>query len=362
MSVRLTHDGLPSDITPYRLKQYLLQARTALGLSKGAIEYLMFAIENCQQTDFQNGRICAIWHSLEQLAQLFSLSKRQIGRIEAELVDAGLIKRTYPERKCRSGLRVDGEIKRAAGINLAPLIEQAGYVRSLVSRQMQANEDHKQLREHIQSLFRQIRELGNIDADEAATCILPRRRPTELNDIAKMQEVAEALESVLTDFSTVVGQPGVTDESDENVRLNTNKEKKNKIRTSEMPREKVRVNANPAHARLLAGPQLREYIDFYACGRPPDYQSITRAAHDRAYELGISSLLWRERCIQIGEFRTALCLIVADRNSERGGTFSVDNAAASFIGMARKEARQIAVLDGLLGELTNALIRSEGSP
>lgn len=361
MSVRLTHNGLPADMTPFRLKQLLLQARVALGLSSGALKYLEFAIDNCQPSDFQQGRICAIWYSLERLTAAFRLSKRQIGRIEAELVDTGLIKRTYPERKSRSGDRVDGVIKRAAGINLAPLIEKAEYIRLLVSRQMQADEDRKQLCEHIQGLFRQIRDLDNADADEAATCILPRRRPNELSDIKKMQEVAVALEAVLADFSAVAGQSEMAVESDKNVRLNMNEEKKNKIRIAEKPREERRLNTSPAHARFLAGAQLGEYIDLYARGAPPDWQAVTRAAHDRAYELGISSRLWRERCTQLGEVRTALCLIVADRNSQRDGPYGRKNAAASFAGMARKEARQIAVLDGLVGELTHALLRSGGN-
>ncbi|MBB4172904.1 hypothetical protein GGR93_000665 [Sulfitobacter noctilucicola] len=273
-----------------------------------------------------------------------------------------MIRRTYPERKSRSGDRVDGVIKRAAGINLAPLIEQAEYVRSLVSRQMQIDEDHKRLRQHIQGLFRQIRELGNADADDAATSILPRRRPGELTGIAKMQEVAEALEAVLSDFSTDCSQPNMTVGSDENVRLNTNKERKNKTRMAAKPTEERRLKTSPTHARLLTGPQLAEYIDLYACGGPPDWQAIVKAAHDRAYELGISSRLWRERCDQIGEVKTALCLIVADRNSQRDGPFGRNNAAASFAGLARKESRQIAVLDSLIGELTSTLIRSGGNP
>ena len=269
MSVRLAHGGLPSDITPYQLKRFLRRARVSLGLSKGAIEYLVFAIDNCQASDFAQDRICAIWHSLERLAQTFGLSKRQVGRIEAELVGAGLIRRTYPERKSRYGDRDNGVIKRAAGINLAPLIEQAEYLRLLVSRQIQNDEDHKRLREHIQGLFRQIRALANANADEAATNILPRRRPTELTDIAKMQEVAESLEAVLSDFSTDCGQPKMSDGSDENVRLNTNKEKKTKTSMAEKPMEEPRLDTSPTHARLQAGPKLDAYNDQNACGGPP---------------------------------------------------------------------------------------------
>ncbi|WP_342077554.1 hypothetical protein [Yoonia sp. SS1-5] len=227
---------------------------------------------------------------------------------------------------------------------------------------MQTDEEHKRLREHIQGLFRQIRELGNADADEAATLTLPRRRPTKLTDIAKIQEIAEALEAVLSDFSTDCGQPEMSVGSAENVRLNTNKEKKIKTCMAEKPMEVPPLNTSPAHARLLAGPRLDEYVDLYACGSPPDWQAITRAAHDRAYELGVSSRLWRERCVQLGEARTALCLTVADLNSQRSGPFGRKNAAASFAGMTRKESQPIAVLDSLIGELTGALIRSGGNP
>jgi hypothetical protein len=361
MSVRLTHNGLPADITPYRLKLLLQQAKTALGLSSGALKYLEFVIDNCQPSDFQQGRICAIWHSLERLGTVFRLSKRQIGRIEAELVDADLIKRTYPERKSRFGERSDGVIKRAAGINLAPLIEQTDHIRFLVSRQMQADENHKRLRGQIQDLFKQIRELENDEADVAATSILPRRRPTELNDIDKMQKIAEALEAVLADFSTVRGQLGVSVGSDKNVRLITNKEKKNITRIAARPSGNGRLNTSPAHARLLAGTKLGEYIDLYACGAPPNWLSITRATHDLAHELGISSRLWGEMCTRIGEAKTALCLIVADRNSQRNGKYGVDNAAASFTELARKEARQIAILDSIIGELTSSLMQKGGA-
>lgn len=98
---------------------------------------------------------------------------------------------------------------------------------------MQSDEEHKRLRKHIQDLFRKIRELGNSDADDAATNILRRRRPTELNDINTMKEITEALEAVIADFSTTGGG------SDENVRLITNKEKKNMYSCEAFERRQV---------------------------------------------------------------------------------------------------------------------------
>lgn len=332
-----------------------MKARVRLGLSRGAMRYLEFAIENCQPHDFMSGKICAIWHSLDRLACLLGLTKRQISRIESELIHAGLIVRTYPERKGRSGDRVDGVIKRAAGINLAPLIERAEQIRMLVARQMLDDEETAAIRDHIMDLFRQIRALESREADCAATEALPRRRPSELTDIATMKVVAEALEAVLADFSPTLGQPEMSVRSDESVRLNTKKEKKIKTRMGPVPQKKRQTQTSVGQARNLAGQRMREYIDLYACGKPPDWRAVVLAAKDRAYELGISSREWWNRCTQIGESRTALCLIVVDRNATRISSFGVRNAAAAFTGLARKEARQAAILDSLIGELTHVL-------
>ena len=357
MSARLTHGGLPGEITPFRLKQWLRCARKQLGLSKGAVRYLEFALENCQRDDFLRDRICAIWHSLDRLTRLLGLTKRQIGRIEAELIRAGLVVRTYPSRKGRSGDRVNGVIKRAAGINLAPLIERAEQIRALAARQMRADDECEELLERIKELFRQIRELDHDGANSAATEILPRRRPGELSDIASMKKVAEALEAVLADFSTPSGQPEMSVESDKNVRLITNNQKNNKTRTAQKKQRECRLQTSEAQARVLAGQEMAEYIDLYACGGPPDWRAIVLAARDRAYELGIPSYEWEKRCVQLGDSRAALCLIVVDRNAKRSSSYKVENAAAAFIGLVRKNERQAAILDGLIGELTRTHVK-----
>jgi hypothetical protein len=54
----------------------------------------------------------------------------------------------------------------------------------------------------------------------------------------------------------------------------------------------------------------------------------------------------------LGPKRAALCLMIADRNTERTDGYRVrKTAAAAFVGMARSEARQGAVIDSLFGEL-----------
>jgi hypothetical protein len=54
----------------------------------------------------------------------------------------------------------------------------------------------------------------------------------------------------------------------------------------------------------------------------------------------------------LGAEQAALCLMIADRNSSRSDRYRVKKSpAAAFVGMVRAEARQVAVIDGLLGEL-----------
>jgi hypothetical protein len=72
--------------------------------------------------------------------------------------------------------------------------------------------------------------------------------------------------------------------------------------------------------------------------------------------LGISCMEWDVARDQLGELRTVLCLLIADRNSVRMGRFAVRNPAAAFIGLARKTTRGDAVIAALIAELRNSTV------
>lgn len=132
MSATATHQGLPEGMHPFALLELIESLTIELGLIEQDITYLRWVFRHVKRTDFITGRICAVWISVAKLALELGFNPRKIHRIEARLQRCGIILkaslangRRYPERKSRSGDRVDGVIKRAAGINLAPLTEQA---------------------------------------------------------------------------------------------------------------------------------------------------------------------------------------------------------------------------------------------
>lgn len=123
---------------------------------------------------------------------------------------------------------------------------------------------------------------------------------------------------------------------------------------AEKQREARPVRVSPALAMRLAGPEFRELAKFYAMGEleaSPSWRTLELAARDRAHQIGITQRVCQRQCEILGGSRATLSLLVADHNAGRSGKYRVRNAAAAFIGIARGETRQSAVLDGLIGEL-----------
>jgi len=106
---------------------------------------------------------------------------------------------------------------------------------------------------------------------------------------------------------------------------------------------------------LLATCELREIVELYWHAQDQggllSWGSVLSAARERAQQLGVSGALWQRQCDLLGAHRTALCVIVADRNAERSDDYWVRNAAQAFVGMTRHEARKGRVIDSLLDEL-----------
>jgi hypothetical protein len=106
---------------------------------------------------------------------------------------------------------------------------------------------------------------------------------------------------------------------------------------------------------LLATSELRESIEFYWTAQDLSgklsWASVLAAAQDRAHQIGISRAFWQRQCEVLGPCQAALCLVIADRNSQRTDSYRAFNAAKAFAGMARKEARQVGVVETFLGEL-----------
>lgn len=356
MTQRLTHGGLPTGMSRWQFFGLIEKARRRLGLSKGAIAYLKVAISNTMAEDFTAGRICSFWTSVTKIASQAGLDRRQVARIEASLVEQGFLIKTASDHSRRDGSRKNGKISHEFGINLAPLIMRAVEIQTAARKATFEAREAELLRTRIKKLFGDIRRLDFDGAMEAAEEILPNRRPSTIESFERLKQVAEALEAVWEDFSAEISRGEKSHQCDISPALNTSKENISKTCITAKQRSRQSIRTTPAQIALLASEPLREIIEYYwntldnrGVLSP---QTIQMAVKDRAHQLGLNSSVWKSHCKVLGQERTALCLMIADRNSERDDDYRIrKTAAAAFIGMARSEARQGAIVNSLLGEL-----------
>ncbi|MCI2395607.1 helix-turn-helix domain-containing protein [Aliiroseovarius sediminis] len=354
MTQALTHNGLPAGLTRWQFFGLIQTARRQLGLSKGAISYLKVAIGCTQDEDFTAGRICAFWTSVTKTACRAEMDRRQVARIEAELIERGFLGKSASKHSRRNGSRKNGAIGHEFGINLAPLINRVSEIQAAARKAVFEEEEAERLRGRIRKLFGDIRKLQIDDACEAATDVLPNNRPSTIQSFERLKQVVAALEAVWKEFSTENGRGEMSHQCDISPPLNTGKEKKYKTCRAEKARHPQPVRITPSLAMLLAGAEFQEIIGFYAggaAGGPPDWRSMEMAARDRAHQLGVSTGVWQRQCEILGSERAVLCLLVADHNAGRADKYTVRDAAGAFVNMVRSEAAQKAVLDRLLGEL-----------
>jgi len=356
MSATYSHQGLPDGVKPFDLPDMLEKLRTRLGLRDEDIAYIRYLLRKVRAADFQPGRICAVWEAVATQAADLGFNVRRITRIAGRLETRGLVLRTACKGGRRFGRRgVDGRIIVAGGINLGPLIEQAGDLLRLIQHQTRVSVRLANDRKRANDLIRTIRSLGEDEALQAASDAFPRLRPSEVTNTDRLAEIIEALEAVLADFSDLTGRTSEVARSDTSGRPDTNQGNKTKTCTAAKRPNDQPLRTTPAQAALLATPQLREIVELYwnaqDRGGQLSWGSVLSAARERAHQLGVSGALWQRQCDLLGAQRTALCLVVADRNAGRTDDYQVRNAAQAFVGMTRHEARKGGIIDSLLGEL-----------
>ncbi|MCK8484331.1 hypothetical protein MUY21_09810 [Aliiroseovarius sp. S2029] len=130
MTQDLVHNGLPNGLTRWQFFGLIQTARRQLGFSKGAISYLKVALSHTMDEDYLSGRICSFWTSVTKIATRAEIDRRQVTRIEAELINKSWLVKTASDHSTRCGSRRNGRICQEFGINLAPLIERAAEIQA----------------------------------------------------------------------------------------------------------------------------------------------------------------------------------------------------------------------------------------
>jgi hypothetical protein len=363
--LRLTHAGLPEGIKPFDLPDLLHFLRSLYGLRDEDICYLRLIFRKLRREDFHDGRICAIWDSVANLAIEMGVCTRRIQRIETRLQNAGLIVKTTTSNGRRFGRRApDGKIILASGVNLAPLIDLAPSLIAARSDQLLKAETVKSYRRTVQDLIADIRCMNAKDALDAARATLPRLRPSEVSDPGRLLQIIDALTAILADFSTPPGQTVDVAPSDSLGRPYTKIDMNIETCTrAERRSEHVEpARTNPDQIIMIASPEFRDMIELYRAGISPFEKAtlpvMIKAARELAQIHGVTGAEWSKAVGMIGEDRAAICIALADRNATRSDGFKVRNVAGCFIGMVRKETQGAAVA----ATLTAELLRSSHQP
>ena len=206
MTQALTLNGLPAGLTRWQFFGLIQTARRQLDLSKGAIGYLKVAIGCTQDEDFKTGRICAFWTSATKTAGRAEVDRRQVARIEADLIEHRFLEKSASDHSRRCGSRKNGAIGHEFGINLAPLINLADEIQAASRKALFEEDEGYRLRARVRKLFGDIRKLQMDDASEAASDVLPNNRPSTIQSFARLKEVVAALEAVWKEFSAETGR------------------------------------------------------------------------------------------------------------------------------------------------------------
>lgn len=187
MTHALTHNGLPDGLTRWPFFGLIQMARRQLGLSKDAIAYLKVAISCTQDEAFKAGRICAFWTSVTKTACRAEMDRRQVARIEADLIERDFLGKSASDHSRRGGSRKNGAIGHEFGINLAPLINRVSEIQAAARKAVFEEEEAELLRGRIRKLFGDIRKLRIDDACEAATDVLPNNRPSTIQSFERLK-------------------------------------------------------------------------------------------------------------------------------------------------------------------------------
>ncbi len=313
MSVTLSHSGLPAGIKRSQFIESIAPALKARGLKTSAIVYLSKAFDNwTRDQDFEPNRICGFWHQVSSLAEKLSCTVRTVHSIEYDLENARLVSRNPKANGRRDGMREQegrNVLRKLFGINLAPIIEQASDLLAEAETIRMHQDAMDMCRSEIRHINKSIRRLNNTDALEQARSILPEGRSATVRELAKLEEIRDALLAVENSFKIDVRSEEFSDRTEENdVPIIQTKQTKF-LYEAEAVSEQVTIQ----QAISLAAEPFRDCLDMYG-----DYtwRGITNAAYEIARSIGIDDRTWGIACDNavLGPERAALCILLIHRN------------------------------------------------
>lgn len=348
MIATLKHGGLPEGVRRSGFIEYVAPALKARGISTSAISYLSKALENwTRDQDFTPNRVCGFWHKVGCLAEKLSVTVRTINSIERQLEGAGLIQRTIMANGARGGCREEGSgspLRWLLGINLAPLVELAPALISEVETIRMKREAIALCQMEIRQINKRIRQLRNEDALEQARMILPNGRTATIQDMAQLEAVRSALQTVEKAIVTPSGSAKSSDQSEENSRPIIQTQESKFLYAPDCAPNEITI-------RQVMDVATEEFCETVAMYGDYSWRGIVEAAYQIGLTIGINERAWQAACASLGRERAALCVILIHRNQDLpiGHPYQARIPVACLRGMARSALAGSLNLVGFIG-------------
>lgn len=271
------------------------------------------------------------------------LSSRAINQAERELEANGFLIRTTGGNGARSGVRTDGQIRWAAGINLAPLINRYAELKAVWDARCLQQQAMAECKTEIRRLRRLIRADGEASRLARAEEIFPDGRIAPINRMDRLETIRGQLAELLADISIDARAIESSDRSEENDRRII--QDGDSSRPCRPRAKEPSITANSALD--LASNDYRAMVRSLGGASWPN---LIEASHRTALGSGLGQRAWGKACASLGRERAALCVLVVNRNARlrQGHPYRAEDSGKCLSGMVRRAAGGGLNLHGLL--------------
>jgi replication initiation protein RepC len=338
ISSQVTAKAMPADVTVHKwhVFQNIKEARMALGATDRALAILDALLSFHPDTALYGDSALIVWPSNEQLIRRANgMSPATLRRHLANLVDCGLvIRRDSPNGKRFARKGQDGEVERAYGFDLSPIVARAEEFKDLAEAVRAEAKAHRLVRERLTICRRDIVKMIETGIEEGVPANwdslqqtyqsivsqIPRTAPrpvleaiaADLDDL--WVHVRDALESFVKTKNLNANESQIehhiqNSKPDSKSESERGSRKKREVSGSVPETDNVRslpkrdlplnvvMDACPNMAWLLkGGGEIRQWRDFLA------------AAEVARPTLGISPGAWEEARIAMGETQAAITI------------------------------------------------------
>lgn len=292
------------------------------GYSPQMANLLDYYLSYTQPQDWQKDNKPIVFQSLCRTAYDFSLSIRQIQRIEAALAEKGLIKWYDSPNNKRYGHRdKNGNLIKAYGVDLKPLLEKLPELERLADEKKQSEKAWHSLKKSIhmerKAIFNILKTQSiSLNKEEEGALHAPIRPNVKTSRLNGILSILISLTDKITSHKNL---PNV----DKNVvhKKSTNNCNNTITKNSPLGLEKITL------------PKIKTFLSYQG-EKIEKWEQIIRFSEENRTLLGINDNLWKDTTTKFGKITSSLLLLLVHRGCLRSEN-KIYNPYAYFVSLIK---------------------------